>query len=295
MAAHGLLPPLLLVLIGVLWGGFYSLIKIGVTGGVHPLNYLFWFTFGAAACLAAIGAARRRPPALRAAHLAYYAKVGAVRFTLANMILYSVQARLPVGLMAVVMTFVPIFTYALSLAARIERPAWMRAGGVALGFAGVTLIVLPRTSLPEPGLAVWVLAGFGAPFLHALAYLALSERARPEGVDSLTVACGTLLAGAAFSLPVVLAAGAFRWVAPPFSDGELALIAHFVLAAVNFYAIFELIRLAGPVYMSQSNFLSVLFSVLLGMALFGERHSALVWAAMGLILVGVFLVNLRRG
>ena len=95
------------------------------------------------------------------------------------------------------------------------------------------------------------------------------------------------------SLPITIAVGAFDWILPPFSRGELALITHFVLAAVNFYAILELIRIAGPVFMSQSNFLSVAFAVALGMALFGERHSMLVWSAMGLILVGVFLVNRR--
>ena len=31
-------------LIGALWGGFFVLIKIAVTGGVEPVSYLFWFT-----------------------------------------------------------------------------------------------------------------------------------------------------------------------------------------------------------------------------------------------------------
>ncbi len=295
VTARRFLPLSLLVLIGLLWGGFYSLIKIAVTGGVHPLNYLFWFTLGSGLCLAAAGAARGRPPAIRAAHLGYYAKLGLVRFTLANFILYSVQAKLPVGLMSVVMAFVPILTYGLSLLVRIERLSRVRMAGIGLGFAGVLLIVVPRASLPDPGLALWVSIGFAAPLLHAVGYVALSERSRPAGVDSLTLGCGTLLAGAVFSLPILLAAGEFRWLAPPFTLGESALIAHFILAAVNFYAIFELIRLAGPVYMSQSNFLSVLFAVVIGMLLFEERHSLPVWSAMALVLAGLFLVNLRTG
>ena len=278
----------------MLWGGFYSLIKISVTGGVHPMNYLFWFTLGSAVCLCGACLARGRWPVLARAHLGYYLKIGFVRFTLANIILYSVQAKLPVGLMAVIMTFVPIFTYGLSLIARIERFVWARMAGILAGFAGVLLIVVPRGSLPDPSLTVWVLVGFGAPMLHALAYVALSEHARPVGVDSLTLVTGTLIAGALLSLPVVLVVGEFRWLVPPFSIGEKALIAHFVLAAINFYAVFELIRIAGPVYMSQSNFLAVVFGVVLGMVLFDERHTMLVWAAMGLILLGVFLVNLRR-
>ncbi len=40
---HPLLPVGLLFLIGALWGFFFVLIKTGVTGGVAPMNYLFWF------------------------------------------------------------------------------------------------------------------------------------------------------------------------------------------------------------------------------------------------------------
>ncbi len=69
---------------------------------------------------------------------------------------------------------------------------------------------------------------------------------------------------------------------------------HFTLAGFNFYAVFELIRIAGPTYMSQSNFLSVGFGVVFGMVLLGERHSPYVWAAIVMVLAGVALVNLRK-
>ena len=47
--------------------------------------------------------------------------------------------------------------------------------------------------------------------------------------------------------------------------------------------------------MSQANFLSVGFGVVFGMILFDESHSAAVWTAIGLMLVGVALVNWKRG
>ena len=86
-----LLPIALLLLIGVLWGTFYALIKIGVTGGVSPSNYLFWFTLGAGACLYGVGVLRGRRPKFARAHLGYCLRLGFVRFTLANMIMYTVQ------------------------------------------------------------------------------------------------------------------------------------------------------------------------------------------------------------
>lgn len=289
-----MLPIALLFLIGALWGLFFALIKTGVTGGVTPINYVFWFTLGSGVCLYVVACLRGRRPRYARAHLGYYCRLGLVRFTVANIFLYTAQGKLPVGLMAVIMTFVPIFTYAISVAIRIETLVRARAAGIALGFAGVLLIVIPRTSLPDPALAPWVLFAFGAPLLHATAYVLLSEKTRPRDVDSLTLSSGTLLAAAVLTLPIALAFGEFQWLAPPFSIGELALIAHFVLAAINFYAIFELIRIAGPTYMTQANFLSVGFGVAFGLVIFGERHSPLVWAAIVLILAGVALVNTRR-
>lgn len=293
-ASRSIVPIALLFLIGGMWGGFFALIKISVNDGVRPVSYLFWFTLLAGSWLFVAGIIRGKRPRFARADLPYYLKLGLVRFTLANMILYSAQGKLPVGIMAVIMTFVPILTYCISVVMRIEKFLWLRATGILLGFGGVLLIVLPKSSLPDPDLAVWVLIGFGAPLLHAVAYVALSEKSRPKGVDSITLSSGTLLAAALFALPLALVLGEFQMLSWPLSVGEQALLAHSVLAAINFYAIFELIRIAGPTYMTQANFLSVGFGVIFGLVLFGESHSLFVWAAIALILAGVALVNFRK-
>ena len=290
----GLLPVALLFLIGALWGSFFVLIKVAITDGVRPASYLFWFTLLAGSWLFLAGILRGRRPRFARADLPYYLKLGLVRFTLANMILYTVQGKLAVGLMAVIMTFVPIFTYLISLFVRLEKFLWLRATDILMGFGGVLLIVLPKSSLPDQSLAIWVLIGFGAPLLHAIAYVALSEKSRPKNVDSITLSSGTLFAAALFALPLALVLGEFQTPGWPLTSGEQALLAHSVLAAVNFYAIFELIRIAGPTYMTQANFLSVGFGVAFGVILLGETHSLFVWAAIGLVLAGVGMVNLRR-
>lgn len=289
--SHPLLPIALLFTVGVLWGGFFILIKLGVTGGVEPANYLFWFTLLAGSWLFLAGTARGKRPRFPASHLPYYFKLGFFRFTLANYVFYTVTGKLPVGIMAVVMAFTPIFTYLISLLARIDRFYPVRAAGILCGFAGALIIVVPKSSLPDPSLAWWVLLGFVPPFLHAAAYVALNEKTRPTGVDSINLSCGTLLAASLLTLPLALATGVFAFPHWPLLSGEKALLAHSIIAAINFYCIFELIRIAGPTFMSQANFLSVGFGVLFGILVFGESHSVLVWAAIALMVAGVALVN----
>lgn len=288
------LPIALLLMIGGLWGFFFILIKNTVTSGIHPTAYVFWFCLGSGLVVLIIGLLRGRRPPMSKRHLIYYFRAAALRFTIANAILYAAQGKLPVGVMAVIMAFTPIFTHLVSLIAGVEKLAWLRLWGILFGFVGVLIIVVPKASLPDPSLTIWVLIGFGTPLLHGLAYVFLSDSNRPPDIDSLQLATGTLLAAAAMALPISLAIGEFYILAPPFTNGELTMILHFVLAGFNFYGVFELLRIAGPTYMSQSSFLSVIFGVFFGIVLLGEQHSLYIWVAIALILGGVALVNARR-
>ena len=122
----------------------------------------------------------------------------------------------------------------------------------------------------------------------------MSEKNRPPDIESLQLAAGTLIAAALMALPISLLLGEFSMLMPPFSKGEIAMVTHFILAGINFYAIFELIRLAGPTYMSQALFLSVISGVFFGIVIFSEEHSFFVWVAITLILSGLALVNAVR-
>ena len=292
---HPLLPIALLFAVGALWGFFFVLIKTGVSGGIAPMNYLFWFSLIAGTVVLAIGRVRGTRPRFSRAHMIYYLKASVTRFTFANILLYTASGKLPVGIMAVVMAFTPIFTYAISLIARIDRIVPMRLIGILLGFSGVLLIVVPKSSLPDPALIFWVLVGFGVPLMHGLGYVVLDESNRPAGSDSLGLAAGTLYTNALLTLVLIQFFGEFQWLAWPLSVPELAMMTHATLAGFNFYAMFELIRIAGPTYMSQSSSLAVGFGVFYGMVLLDERHSLFVWVAIVLILGGVALVNMRQG
>ena len=72
------------------------------------------------------------------------------------------------------------------------------------------------------------------------------------------------------------------------------MLTHAILAALNFVMIFELIRISGPTFMSQSSNLALGFGVFFGWVIFGELPSNWVWGAITLILIGVALVNTCR-
>ncbi len=289
------LPLLLLLAIGALWGLFFVLIKQAVSGGVHPVNYVFWFTLIAGGLLIGGCLVRGVRLSVQRTHLSYYFRIGLIRFSIANIFFYAAQGKLPVGVAAVVMAFTPIFTYAISLLLRVDPFAWLRFAGILLGVAGVMLIVIPKSSLPDPSLTIYVFICFGAPLLHALGYVLLSEKSRPKNVDSMMIGGGTLLAASAMSCVIALVWGEWALIVPPFGPVQIAMLTHAALAALNFYMIFELIRIAGPTYMSQSSNLALGFGVFFGWLIFGELPSVWVWGAIVLILAGVALVNAQQG
>ena len=53
---------------------------------------------------------------------------------------------------------------------------------------------------------------------------------------------------------------------------------------------FQIIRMAGPVYLSQVGYLVVSIGVLAGMLIFGERHSLWVWIGINTAAQAIDLV-----
>ena len=291
-AASTALPAGLLLVLGTLWGLSFSLAKVAATGGVSPIAYTFWQAAGAGIVVTAICAARRLWPPLDRAHLRYYAAIGLLGIAIPNINLVFVITRLPAGVMVLAIPFVPLTTYIIVLGLRMERFDALRLSGVVFGLGGTALILFPDSSLPDAGSAPWFLLGLLTPIFYALSNV-LAARLRPAGAHSLPLAAGMLWCVAIVLAPLVFSLGLFYPVFPPFETPELAILGQIAVSSVAYFLFFEIIRLAGPVFMSFTGYVVTLTGIGWGMVFFGESHSPFVWAAAGLIFVGMGLVNLR--
>jgi drug/metabolite transporter (DMT)-like permease len=269
------------------------LAKYVVTSGVPPFGYAFWQTFGGGCVLLIINLARKRPPPGTFRHMLFYVAVGWTGSGIPTANMYLVLSKIPVGLMAIALTTVPLITYGLSLGVRIERFDVLRAAGISAGFIGAMMILLPRGSLPDPAILPFVALAFLTPFSYSISGVYASVR-RPADVDSLHVACGTLLAASMLMLPVSLATGTFYpiWEKLDFVNGLI--LAHIMTTAFSFFLYFTLLRLAGAVYFSQVTYIITGTAVTLGILFFAETHSTWIWGALVVIVAGVALVNLRQ-
>ena len=94
--------------------------------------------------------------------------------------------------------------------------------------------------------------------------------------------------------PVMLALG--HWFAMPLPPGraEGALIVSSALHALLYASFVWLAAKAGSVFASQSAYFTTASGIVWAMVLLGERFSPWVWAAAGLMMCGLALVNPRE-
>lgn len=283
----------MILALGSLWGLAFSFSKMAANGGVHPVAYTFWQAAGAGLVVATICLLRGMRLRLGREYLRYYLVTGLTGIALPNVNLVAAIAHLPAGVMVLTIPFVPLITYLIVLGLRMERFSLLRFSGVMFGLAGVALIVLPRASLPDPDAAHWFMLALATPLLYAVNNV-LAARFRPSDSRSLPLAGGMMLAAGLALTPVVVALDVFYVPKAALGEAEIGIAGQIAVSSVAYLIFFEVLRLAGPVYMSFTGYIVTLTGIGWGVLLFGEKHSPWVWGAALLIFTGLALVNLRR-
>lgn len=281
-----------LMILGSIWGVSTTTQKLALEA-YAPLSVMFWYALIAFVVLAVISAVRGKAPPFDRRHLFYYLASGLCGFAIPGINNLLVLAHIPAGIMSTVIATAPVFTYVIALAARQERFVPMRAAGVGLGLVGVLCIVMPRSGLPDAGMAPWVAMGLLTPFLYGLTAVVIS-RYMPRETDAPTLATGFVGVATAGFFVALLLVGDLTPPWPPVWPATHMILWLGVTASLAYVLYFQIIRLAGPVYLSQVGYLVVVVGVITGMLVFGERHSLWVWLGIGLMVSGLTLVNVGQ-
>jgi drug/metabolite transporter (DMT)-like permease len=185
----------------------------------------------------------------------------------------------------------PLFAAMIAAAVLKEPLTARKVAGLALGIAGVALLVgwnPAAEALPPAWTIAFVLA---AAALYAIA--GIYTRVAAQGIPPLATAAGSQLAAALLLVPLV------PFSPPAAMPSPLAWAAVLALAlfssALAFILYFQLIRSIGPVKTLTVNFLTPLFGVGGGVLLLGERFTANVAAGAAVILGATWLVIAAPG
>ncbi|HID68000.1 MAG TPA: DMT family transporter [Roseibacterium sp.] len=294
MTRERLLPLVLLVGMGALWGISQPLSKIAVAAGYRDIGIIFWqFAIGAA-FLGLLNLIRGKGLPVGWPQLGIYLMIAMIGAILPNWAGYTAAIHLLSGILSIVIATVPMMAFPIALALGMDRFSVLRLLGLILGLVAIILIVTPGSSLPDRAMAIWLPVALIAPLFYAVEGNVVAKWGT-AGLDAVQVLLGASLVGGLISAPLAVYTGA--WISPlgPWNGAHWAIVGMAVAHTSAYTAYVWLVGRTGAVFASQVGYLVTGFGILWAKLILDESYSPWVWAALGLMLLGVFLVQPRRG
>ena len=284
----------MLVLLGACWGLYYPIFKFAVRSGLPYSGLIVAITGGVAAALLAITLLRRRLPIFRRSTGRFYLVCALLGYLVPYSFAIFATGRVDAAVLTLIGATSPILTLCLAALTRTERLTGRRILSIALGAASVLILVLPQARFAGSTVLAGMLAGFCVPMSYS-SYHVFVSRNWPPGFDSFQVAAGEALVAALLMLPVLFVSDGTSVFTGGWTEGHWAILAMVGFTALTCYLYFEIIRRAGPVFVSQANFVTVVAGVFWGMSLLGERPSPWLWVSLLLLIASLaVLAGTRR-
>ena len=283
----------LLVALSVLWGGSFFFVGVAVaelpTFTIVALRVLF----AAVALLLFLKVAGIAIPLHGEAWRAFFA-IGLLNNVIPFSLIVWGQGHIASGLASILNATTPLFTvlvaHALTADEKLTPP---RASGVAIGFAGVVVMIGPAALHEARTDLLAQLACLGAALSYAFAGV-YGRRFRRLGLAPLQTAFGQVAASTVLLVPLALLVDRPWTLAAPGLPTWAAVLALAVLSTSVAYALyFRILARAGATNVLLVTFLVPVSAILLGAAVLGERLQPRHFAGMALIGMGLAAIDGR--
>ncbi|MGC9346830.1 MAG: DMT family transporter [Anaerolineae bacterium] len=279
----------LLFTLGAIWGTSFLFIKI-VVSEVTPL-VLVAGRLGLAAVLMWGLLILRRAPLPRGRRLwTTYAVIGLLNGALPFTLISWGEQFIPSSWAALLQSTTPLLTILLAhLLTDDDRINGRKAIGVALGFAGVGLLMLPELRRGASA-SIWgMVAIVGSSGSYALA--SVYAHRRLHGQDPMASAAGQFTMGALYILPLAMALENPLAIAPS-GRAVASWITLAVLGTVVAYVIyFTLLERTGATFTTMVTYIVPVNGLILGSLILDEPLSPNILISLALVLSGVLLVR----
>lgn len=285
-----LLPVFLVFVLGSLWGLHFSLIKIASESGLPPAQVTVMITFGVSGIYLLIGLLRRRLPVFNLGSIRFYLLCALLGYVLPIFVELFVARHMAAGLLTLIVSTTPIFTLVLALMLKTEAVSRGRIVGVAVGAMAAVLILLPQLVGSGSTSSAMIILTFVVPCCYGLFHNYVAK-VWPTGMDTWQVGAGQMTAALLMMLPLYLAfAGPSTLQVEPARTVYWAIAAMIVFAVLEVYLYFTIIRMAGAVVVSLSNFVTIAAGVMWGMLIFAEQPGLWDWLCVAVLMLSLAMV-----
>jgi drug/metabolite transporter (DMT)-like permease len=284
---------MLLLVSGILTAGVFIIGKQAGSESVSPLLILFWQLSGGALVVWVVSWPSRKFPRWDAEHIRYYLFGGLLGVSLPYVLAFVVLRELQMGIVGLFTALSPVVTYALARLLGHEQGSLRRLLGLIAGFSGVAFLVMPKDGVDLSGHWMFMLLALAIPVTLAVSNIYRS-RFWPKGSEAISLVIGMLTVQGISLFFINLALGNFHDAMPMTQDLGLLLIVLGLMAGASYLSSFNLLRVGGPVYLSQMGYVITVVTLLAGIVMWGERYGGSELLSMGLVFSGVLLTTLTQ-
>jgi drug/metabolite transporter (DMT)-like permease len=289
----GLINWLLILILGVVWGGAFMSVRLSLDG-FGPWSVAAWRTGLGGITLAIIGAALgqgvHKIPTAQAWMFAIIIGVGAVALPFA--MLSWGQQFIPSAFAGVAMGAVPLLVLPMVyLFSKDEGIGPRRVLGMLLGFVGLFILVGPGAAASTGHEKEWLgrLACLAAAGCYASG--SVITRRAPK-MPPIAFATATLLVAAVILIPIAAITDGWPDNFPTKPTAALIYAAMFPTALAAVIRV-RVITTAGSLFMSLTSYQVPVWSVILGVSFMGETLPPQLFIALAIILAGIGLSQSR--
>ncbi|MEM6482006.1 MAG: DMT family transporter [Pseudomonadota bacterium] len=279
----------MLLCLGIVWGLTFSLIKFAAVSGLPYTTIALLVILGNMVIFgtfSVILTGRLRLPFDR---VLFFAGCGILGYLLPFFLELFAVPKLGAGTLALMVSLAPITTVLLAAATGADRITPRRAIGAVLGFCAISPIALSRIDELQSGFGLALLAGLAVPLIYA-SYHVFVSKYWPDGYEPFEVATGETMGAMAFMVPLY----AITMGDAPIPDQPIhtywVIGALLSFSALEVWLYFSLLRKGGPVFVSQTGYVSVTSGVVWGAILFGEVLSPWLLASVAIMITALILV-----
>jgi drug/metabolite transporter (DMT)-like permease len=281
MPVHHVKLACLIVILGTVWGLNVSLMKVASLSGLSFTLLAVLTIFGNLVIFAALsyffGGRIRIVPQL----WWFFAACGCLGYVLPFFLELFAVPRIGAAPLAIIISLAPMMTLLIAAATGTEKMTRRRVMGICVGFLSVSLIALQDLSLLSGAFGIGLLAAIFVPFIYG-SYHVFIARFWPDDMEPFEIAMGESLYGLMLVVPIYALWSDIGDV-PPFSFSTYWIVgALLIFSLAEVWLYFQLMRMGGPTYVSQSGYIAVVAGVLWASVFFGETVTP--WLALSIFL-----------
>ena len=223
--------------------------------------------------------------------LPFFLLCGVLGYIVPFFLQLAAAERVPAGTLALIFLTLPIFALLIALITRADRISRTGYVSIILGAISVAVLLGPAAYGQGLGDVGGLLIALCVPITFGLFYNAISKY-WPINLDSFQVATGEVVVAFVLMLPLLLWRDATMvGQVGAFGLTEWALLLLILFWTLDTYLHVEIVRLRGPIFTSQGNYIMLFSGVVWGYLLFDERPTTTFGISLALVTLALLLLT----